>query len=96
MTDVVLNKKILGHRAGTILPYTKALEGHVRAGNATVLPAETEGEHSAPHPSQYDRRPSPLVLAPEPQGDEPGNSGEAHDHARGADEVDEDTEGEAD
>lgn len=65
MTDVVLNKKILGHRAGTVLPYTKALEGHVRAGNATVLPAEHEGDQA--HPSQYDRPAeprSPLALAP--------------------------------
>lgn len=64
MTDVVLNKKILGKRAGTILPYTKALEGHVKAGNATVLPAEHEADRAQPRPEQFDARPTPLALAP--------------------------------
>lgn len=39
MTDVIILKRIPGHRAGAIVPLTKRLEQHVKAGNARKLPS---------------------------------------------------------
>lgn len=40
MTDVLILKRIAGHRAGQIVPLDERLQGHVKAGNARILPNE--------------------------------------------------------
>lgn len=59
MTDVLIIKRIPGHRRGEIVPRSERLEQHIRAGNAKILPnehdawnGEPQAEVSAPQVSQ--------------------------------------------
>jgi hypothetical protein len=38
MTDVLILKRIPGHRRGDITPKTARMEQHIKAGNAKILP----------------------------------------------------------
>lgn len=50
MTDVLILKRIPGHRRGDITPLTSRLEQHVKAGNAKILPNEHDAWNGDPAP----------------------------------------------
>lgn len=49
MTDVLILKRIPGHKPGAVVPLDARLQGHVDAGNAKILP-NTHAAWSAPEP----------------------------------------------
>lgn len=82
MTDVLILKRIPGHRRGEIVPRSARLEQHIKAGNAKILPNEHEAWNGAPHsepvkpvvpsvvgnmPHDHDHLDEPAELAGDPE-----------------------------
>ncbi len=59
MTDVLILKRIPGHREGEIVPLTPRLQNHVDAGNAKVVP----NAHPAWEPEPVIEHQRPLLQA---------------------------------
>jgi hypothetical protein len=70
MTDVLILKRIPGHRRGDITPLTSRMEQHIKAGNAKILPNAHEAWNGDSQES------SPGLAASQVIGNEPAD----HDH----------------